>query len=93
MAYDKTKDELLWWKMGPGSIRVSVNRYNRGPIRVQLGPRLLKVIDGKEMWGKLGRMSLDEWDWLVAQAEPIKIALGLLDDGEVMDVAEPPSLM
>jgi len=74
MAYDAAKDqEIKAWKHENG-LHVSLYQYNGGAPKVQIGPRGYQKADGSEGFGKVGRLSLEEMDWLFGLKEEVKAA-------------------
>lgn len=69
MAYDKNKDiELKSWQMheegSNDNVRASVHQYDNGPKKLQIGPRMFVRRDGELRYGKIGRMTREEVEWL-----------------------------
>lgn len=56
----ETKDE----ETGKG-LKASVNRYNDGPIKFQIGPRTYFTKDDKQRFTKVGRLTKEELEWLM----------------------------
>lgn len=59
MAYDKTKDEIVWREQIDDLV-VIVCKYNGGPAKVQLS-RSFKKKDGSPGIGRVGRLSIEEF--------------------------------
>jgi hypothetical protein len=75
MAYDAAKDkEVKTWKH-EGGLYVSVYQYNGGEPKVQIGPRGYKKADGSDGFGKVGRLTLEEIEWLDNQMVEIKATM------------------
>ena len=66
MPFDQSKDKELFKTVGEKGLRVTVNSYDGGPPKVQIGPREFETRDGNVRLGKTGRLSLDEWEWLLS---------------------------
>jgi hypothetical protein len=70
MAFDESKDKVLgsWTIKGDddSTIEVAVCQYNGGPIKVQIGPRLVEKKNGEAMRLKAGRLTMSEYAKLVA---------------------------
>lgn len=70
MAFDASLDVVLKeFEMkdedtGKG-LRASVNQYNEGPIKFQIGPRTYTTKDDKQKFTKVGRLSKSELEWLM----------------------------
>jgi hypothetical protein len=64
MAFDRSKDkEIRSWAIGDPDdkhLRVSVMQYNDGEMKLQIGPRVYIRRDGREGFGKAGRLTLNE---------------------------------
>ena len=74
MAYEAAKDqEIKTWKHENG-LYVSLYQYNGGAPKVQIGPRGYPKVDGSEGFGKVGRLSLEEMDWLFGLKEEVRAA-------------------
>ena len=69
MAYDATKDEVIW-EGGFDAVRVSVCKYNGGPAKVQLS-RVYVTKDGEEKVGRIGRLTMSEFERLTALKEVV----------------------
>ena len=69
MAYEKEKDvELASWLMNEegsnDNLRASVHQYDGGVKKLQIGPRMFTRRDGELRYGKLGRMTREEVEWV-----------------------------
>jgi len=64
MAFNKALDrEVRGWVIGDPDdkhLRVSVMSYNGGEMKLQIGPRVYIRKDGREGFGKAGRLTLNE---------------------------------
>ena len=64
MAFNKSLDkELRGWVIGDPEdkhLRVSIMQYNGGELKLQIGPRVYTRRDGKEGFGKAGRLTFNE---------------------------------
>ena len=64
MAYDTSKDKVLW-EGEVGDLQISVHSYGDGEPKLQIGPRKT-VKEGEEpRYRKAGRLSLDEFDYIL----------------------------
>jgi hypothetical protein len=64
MAYDATKDVTLkTWQTEEG-LQASINQYNEGEKKFQVGPRMFVKKNGEVSYGKVGRLTYDEIVWL-----------------------------
>ena len=68
MGWDKEKDVALkeWDIEGEkGVLKVSVNSYNDGDKKLQIGPRTFEKRGGSTGYGKAGRLTADETKRLI----------------------------
>jgi len=74
MAYDEKLDVVLW-KGSVGNLQVTVQKYKDGEAKLQIGPRLV-VEEGKEdKFFKAGRLTAEEFDYIIKSAPEIKKAM------------------
>jgi len=80
MAYDPAKDKILKkWKCEGTGLVVSINQYNDGEPKVQLGPRVLLKQDGTERAPvKAGRLTIEDLNWFYDIIDEIKDELAAL---------------
>ncbi len=74
-AYDESKDKRLW-RGQIGNLVVSVQQYNGGEAKVQIGPRVIESKNGGTINSKAGRLTIDELQWITEKADEIKAAAG-----------------
>ncbi len=62
MPYDPNKDEVVKkWRCEETGLMVSIQRYDGGEAKVQLGPRILLKKDGTERApAKAGRLTIED---------------------------------
>jgi len=75
MGFNKDLDKTLWStdiKDGDDILRVSINCYNEGTRKLQIGPRVVIKQDGSESYRKAGRMSVFETSQLFSLTEEIE---------------------
>jgi len=64
MAFDKSKDKVIQeWELDNGDdkkLMVSVMSYNDGEPKLQIGPRTYLKRNGGVGYGKSGRLTMDE---------------------------------
>lgn len=78
MAYDPAKDkEIKSWKHKDG-LCVSVYQYNGGEPKVQIGPRVFTKTNGTTGYGKAGRLTLEEFVWVVTLNQEILLTANAL---------------
>jgi hypothetical protein len=74
MAYDATKDVAVKiWQTEDG-LQASVNQYDAGERKFQIGPRMYLKKSGEASYTKVGRLTFDEVVWLrnvIEEAVPI----------------------
>jgi hypothetical protein len=72
MAYDASKDkELKSWKHKDG-LFICLYQYNGGEPKIQIGPREYKKSDGSAGYGKAGRLTLEEFGWIIGLKDEIR---------------------
>ncbi|RJQ70731.1 MAG: hypothetical protein C4519_20655 [Desulfobacteraceae bacterium] len=84
MPYDPSKDELLkQWRCEETGLTVSIQRYDSGEAKVQIGPRILRRKDGSERApAKAGRLTIEDVLWLYDIIDEVKAELtGLVGPG------------
>lgn len=74
MPYDPEKDEKLKeWRCEQTGLVVSIQRYNGGEAKLQLGPRILMKKDGSPRAPvKAGRLTIEDLLWLYENIDEIK---------------------
>jgi hypothetical protein len=73
MPYDAEKDEVLkQWECGGTGLVVSINRYDGGEPKLQIGPRNYTRRDGGVSQRKAGRLTIEDVQWLYDALEEIK---------------------
>ena len=62
MPFDPSKDKVLKkWKCPETGLLITINRYDQGEAKVQIGPRILKKQDGSDRAPvKAGRLTLQQ---------------------------------
>jgi hypothetical protein len=76
MPFDQSKDKELFKAVSERGLRVTVNSYDGGSPKVQIGPREFENRDGEIRLGKTGRLSLEEWEWLLELDAEIREKMG-----------------
>jgi len=77
MAYDSSKDvELGSWSLDGkhNTLEVAVMQYNGGEAKVSLQRFFVKK-NGDRQWTKLGRLTMDEYLWLIELKPEIQKAI------------------
>jgi hypothetical protein len=74
MPYDSGKDKTLkQWHSEETGLVVSINQYDGGEAKLQIGPRILKRKDGSERApAKAGRLTVEDVLWLYDIIDEIK---------------------
>ena len=74
MPYDPNKDEVLkQWRCAETGLMVSIQRYDGGEAKLQIGPRILMKKDGTERApAKAGRLTIEDFLWFYDIADEIK---------------------
>jgi hypothetical protein len=80
MPYDPSKDEVIkQWHCKETGLSVSIQRYNEGEAKVQIGPRILLKKDGTERApAKAGRLTIEDVLWLYDIIDEVKEELSAL---------------
>ena len=80
MPYDPTKDEMMkQWRCSETGLLISIQRYNGGEPKVQIGPRILLKKDGTERApAKAGRLTIEDMLWLYDIIDDVKEELSAL---------------
>jgi hypothetical protein len=80
MPYDPTKDEMMkQWRCEETGLLISIQRYNDGEPKVQIGPRILLKKDGTERApAKAGRLTIEDMLWLYDIIDDVKEELSAL---------------
>lgn len=81
MAYDEKKDNEIKSWMHKNGLYLAICQYNGGEPKIQIGPRVFKKSDGTTGYGKTGRLSLEEFGWILGlrdeiRAEVLKVKKG-----------------
>ena len=58
-GFDKSKD-VVEWMIDIDGLQITVNRYNGGEPKLQIGPRIYTKSDGSDGFAKAGRLSFVE---------------------------------
>jgi hypothetical protein len=84
MPYDPEKDEMLkQWRCEETGLMVSIQRYNSGEAKLQIGPRILLKKDGSQRApAKAGRLTIEDVMWLYDIIDEIKDELSDLSKPE-----------
>ena len=74
MPYDPEKDEMIkQWRCEETGLMVSIQRYNGGEAKLQIGPRILLKKDGSQRApAKAGRLTIEDVLWLYDTIDEIK---------------------
>jgi len=80
MPYEASKDEVLkQWHCEETGLMVSIQRYDGGEAKVQIGPRILKRKDGSERApAKAGRLTIEDIMWFYSIIDEVKEELSNL---------------
>lgn len=80
MPYDPTKDEMIKkWRCEETGLIISIQRYNGGEAKLQIGPRILLKKDGSERApAKAGRLTIEDVLWLYDVIDDVKEELSAL---------------
>lgn len=74
MPYDPEKDEMLkQWRCEQTGLMISIQRYNGGEAKMQIGPRILLKKDGSQRApSKAGRLTIEDVMWLYDIIDEVK---------------------
>jgi len=74
MPYDANKDEVIkQWRCDETGLLISIQRYDGGEAKVQIGPRILRKKDGSERApAKAGRLTIEDLMFLYDIIDEIK---------------------
>jgi len=84
MPFDPEKDKVLKkWRCEETGLLVSINQYNNGQPKLQIGPRILKKQDGSDRAPvRAGRLSMEDVIWFYDTIDEIKDELSQLAQPE-----------
>ena len=83
MPFEPEKDKILKkWKCGGTGLMVSINRYDNGEPKVQIGPRVFVKKDGGEVQRRAGRLSVEDLMWFYDIIDEVKDELQRLTTPE-----------
>ena len=84
MPYDPTKDEMIkQWRCEETGLLISIQRYNGGEPKVQIGPRILLKKDGTERApAKAGRLTIEDMLWFYDIIDDVKEELTAMSGPE-----------
>jgi hypothetical protein len=78
MPFDSEKDKVLkTWRCEETGLIISINQYNEGQPKVQIGPRILMKKDGagERAPMKAGRLTVEDVLWLYDVIDEVKETL------------------
>lgn len=80
MAFEPEKDKILKaWKCDETGLVISINQYDRGQPKLQIGPRILKKQDGSDRTPvRAGRLSIEDLMWFYEIIDEVKDELSRL---------------
>lgn len=80
MPFDAEKDKVLKkWRCEETGLVVSINQYNNGQPKLQIGPRILKKQDGSDRAPvRAGRLSMEDVIWFYDTIDEFKDELSQL---------------
>ena len=73
-GFDSSKDKILkkWHNENTG-LCLSINQYDNGEPKLQIGPRIFKKKDGSDRAPvRAGRLSVKDLDWLYEKIDEIR---------------------
>lgn len=79
MPFDPNKDKIVKsWRCDDTGLVISINRYNEGEAKLQIGPRIFTKKDGSESQRRAGRMNIEDVLWLYDIIDEVKDELSRL---------------
>ena len=73
MPFDPEKDKILKkWKSEETGLIVSINQYENGEPKLQIGPRIFVKKDGNESQRRAGRMTIEDLLWFYDIIDEVK---------------------
>lgn len=75
MAYDESKDAVLWETQLGNGLCLGVHQYDGGEKKFQIGPRVVPKKDGSTGYAKAGRLALSEVQEICTLLPEIKKAM------------------
>ncbi len=79
MPFDPDKDKILKkWKCEETGLVVSINQYDKGEPKLQIGPRVITKKDGGEAQRKAGRLTIEDLMWFYDIVDDVKEELSKL---------------
>ena len=74
MSFDPNKDKILKkWQCPETGLLITINRYDQGEAKVQIGPRILKKKDGSDRAPvKAGRLTIEDVLWIYDVIDEVK---------------------
>ena len=79
MPFDPEKDKILKkWRCEETGLVVSINQYNKGEPKLQIGPRVVTKKDGGETQRKAGRLTIEDLMWFYDIVDDVKEELSKL---------------
>ena len=80
MPFDPEKDKVIKkWRCEETGLVVSINQYNNGQPKLQIGPRILKKQDGSDRAPvRAGRLSMEDVIWFYDTIDEFKDELSQL---------------
>ena len=79
MPFDPEKDNVLKkWRCEETGLVVSINQYDTGEPKLQIGPRVITKKDGGEAQRKAGRLTMEDLIWFYDIIDEVKDELSRL---------------
>lgn len=73
MAFDPSKDKVIKkWECENTGLLVTINSYDGGEAKVQIGPRVMVRKDGTESQRKAGRLTIEDMSWFYGIIDEVK---------------------
>ena len=73
MPFDPEKDKIVKkWKCEETGLVISINQYDAGEPKLQIGPRIFVKKDGNESQRRAGRMTVEDLLWFYDIIDEVK---------------------
>jgi len=79
MPFEPEKDKVVKkWRCEQTGLVISINQYDNGEPKLQIGPRVVIKKDGGEAQRKSGRLTIEDVMWIYDVIDEVKDELSKL---------------
>ena len=79
MPFEPEKDKVvIKWRCEQTGLVISINQYDNGEPKLQIGPRVVIKKDGGEAQRKSGRLTIEDVMWIYDVIDEVKDELSKL---------------